>query len=273
MSIRFLAAAIFIGIFPSLSAEVFFDLECDRQIIECLNTPEFSNSVIDYRISKLEVYSIRIIHNPKEEMLWGGYLYVPICAEFVTISNLPRSLNHLVKDLILTSGNPANSHIDLREISDTSLSEAYDIHPVFISEQIAEPICDTFAKNTFSSSKFSKQLLYYHLDGKYYQVCILHNPERLSFSSTTNFGNYPGTFLSTFGIYWNKKYAIMVDEKAPQQLIDHLFNLANPSYWDHFFNFSIENGTWAEYEHQGRVYPLAPWYYYGAKFSEKHAYF
>jgi hypothetical protein len=128
-------------------------------------------------------------------------------------------------------------------------------------------------QNTFQSASFVNQVIYYYLDNQYYQVRLLHNLERRTLSATKKFRLTPNSSLRNFSFPWNKKYAITVDRKATKELIDYLRAfLGHLSYWDWYFNFSLENGSYVIYQIQsGNVttaYYLDTWFNYTESFGQ-----
>ena len=107
-------------------------------------------------------------------------------------------------------------------------------------------------RECFNSSSLVNQLLFYYLDGQYYQVRIIHNPEELSLRGGTGRRDISirlasGKIMRNFTVPWKHKYGIVIDEEAPDALVDHLKDVANLSYWDRWWNLAICNGTYVEY--------------------------
>lgn len=260
--------AIFIfSIFSSINVQA-LDLEKDQQIISILTSDEFSNSLIDYEFEGNK-YPLRLIYNPKKETLWGRHLSTPTSVSLMMIADVSIPLARHFEDIILElRGSYDDSYFSLK---DEKPEKGWDsVRPVHIAESINDSINDEIMESSFHSTTFAHQVIYYHLKNRYYQVRILHNPEGRTFSATKKF-RLEGRSLQEFSISWNKRYAIFVDEKAPKELINHLSaSLKHLSYWNWYFNFSLENGTDVEYcEHFGDTtitYYLDSWFNYTENF-------
>lgn len=229
-------------LFSNIQAEI-FDLEAEQQIFDCLRSKEFSSMTVRYRFEGDE-YPIEIVHNPNKEYLWNDERLAPTALALMIKADLPFRLIRHLEDLFDELGTEqADSHIDLKGFSTENFTL---LHPVSIANKIDEP--DARVRAAFSSTVFTNEVFYYYLEGKYYKVRILHNPEERSFSATKRYRLALDRPAADYTISWKYKYGIIVDEQAPQELIDHLAELAQTSWWDWYFNFKIYNGSYVEYK-------------------------
>lgn len=254
-----------LSIFSPLSS-----LESDQQIQTALQSQTFSNELVQVEFEG-KSYPIRILTNPSKESLWGGVLAYPTTLSLVVVGNLPLPLVHHLEDLLTQWGcGGDDAHIHLRGTSPLDMDEWKDIHPVYIAQAVDDPKNDAEAERVFNSTSFENKVLYYKLNGKVLQVRLLRNPEGRSYSSTKAYSLEPGDPLCNYTTSWNKYFGIFVDERAPQELIDHLSEFVYVSWWDWWFNFSVENGTCAEYKvsgfNQHIIYYLGTWFDIGADF-------
>lgn len=117
--------------------------------------------------------------------------------------------------------------------------------PFQIAERIDDMDFDQRIREIFCSHKFVNEPFYYYLDGEYYKVRLIYNPDKLTLQSLIKktFQFNDDTIIKGYKVTWDLKYGILVNPAAPQELIDHIVELANASYWDWYFNFTIQNGT------------------------------
>ncbi len=256
--------------FSSVNARA-SDLEKDQQIISIMSSDQFVNALFYYQFEDHQ-YPLRIIHNPKGEMLWGNDLLTPTSLSLMLIADTPIPLAHHLEDLVLElRGSYEGCYFSLKQ---ENPERDWDlIWPVYIAKSVNDSINDEMVQNTFNSASFVNRVIYYDLNNKYYQVRLLHNPEGQNFSASKRFRLEPHDSLRSFSISWNKKYAIAVDKKAPKALIDHLSTfLRHLSYWDWYFNFSLENGTYVEYWIQSgnmtTTYSLDTWFNFTESFGQ-----
>ncbi|MCB1067310.1 MAG: hypothetical protein KDK56_03905 [Simkania sp.] len=246
-------------------------LQCDQKIQTQIQAWEYSNEVIQIEYEGNN-YPIRIITNPKKESLWGGVLVNPSSRSLYVVGDLPLPLVHHLEDLLTQWGCVGgDAHIDLRGKSPLTIEEWGGIHPVRMAQSIEDALNDAEAKRVFLSTTFENKVLYYKLNGKPFQVRLLYNPEGRTLSATRVFRLEPGDPYRKFTISWDKKYAVFVDERAPQELIDHLVAFAEASTWEWWFNFSVSNGTCVEHRvwgfNQETIYYLDTWFEYSEDFS------
>lgn len=273
----FAAPLFFLGLVPGAQADEFyspnesqiFDFHAERQISETLRFPEFYRTVINYQFSG-RIYPITLIHNPRSEMLWGNGSEAPISLSLIMTANLPFHLAHRLEEYMISLGKREDCYIDLRGFG--SASDFNGLVPVVIAERIDDPRFDASIQEAFRSPRFINQVYCYHLGKKYYKVRILHNPEERTFTTKKSFRLFAGDSLNSYSIEWNNKYGIILDQPAPQELIDHLSAFTNASWWDWYFNFQVHNGDYVEYkEHRygyqsviTTTYDLDTWFNYTA---------
>ncbi len=263
------AAVLHIG---SMLHAAFHNPETDQKIVDSVRGAVFSNTVVDYLFDG-QTYPIRIINNPKGETLWGNEEFeYPITSRLLMIGDLPYVLYRHLEELIPEIRRDDDSlFIDLRG---HHYPEPYvELHPVHIAQSIDDPILDEMATKAFSSTEFANQVLHYYLDGQYYKVRLLHNPQGHTYTARRQYRLELGSPLMWYRITWNHKYGIITDRLAPQNLIDHLSRFTNASYWDWYFNFIVEKGTkvkyWVYRYQNSTTYLLDTWYDFTSDLNEK----
>lgn len=249
------------------------DLEKDQQIIEALTSNEFINTLIYYEFEGKK-YPIRIIWNPKEEMLWGQKLVEPTSISLIIIANVPIPLARYIEDMVLEiRGTYNDSHLTLK--NGEPKNGWNTVEPVYIAEGIKDPINDEIVYNTFHSDNFINKVIYFHIDKEYYQVRLLHNPEGRSFSALRTY-NLNGYGQKEYTLNWNCKYAILFDIQAPKDLENHLNDsLRFLSYYDWYFNYTLSNGSFVEFNYTistgngtlTTTWTLDTWFDYTASFE------
>ena len=222
-----------------------YDSLADQQILDCTSGSEFQNVIVNYPHEGSE-YPIRIVYNPEGKPLWALHWKVPSNDFLIMLSDLPYRVAAHVEELVLAAYQFKEKPY-LKLTGFNAIKALDNLRPLHLAERIDDPISDEWAKKAFSSAEFVNQALYYHLDGAYYRVRLLHNPQGLTYSASKKFKleNKP---LQDFSISWNYKYGIIIDTDAPQELIDHLSAFTNSSYWDWYFNFKVHNGTSVKYK-------------------------
>lgn len=240
-----LSLFLILSIFSSIEASPEVDVIADQLILDLLASDNFSNTLIHYNYDD-KTYPIRLIHNPNKVSLFGekGKILQPISKQLIVMANLPVQLTwHL--DKILPNHIDNNDKIvDLRNIFNET---KYDLlEPVYIATTIDDPLNTEILARILSSNKFQNKILYYQLDGEYYRIRVLYNPENLSFKT---YRKYRLDFQPSrdFGLSWEKKYAIVADKKAPKELIDFLSQCLNCSWREWYFNFDIRDGSKVRY--------------------------
>ena len=200
----FACAALVLQVSSPLQAEN-FNVTADRQIITATSSSTFQNVVLNYPFEG-STHPIRIIYNPEKKPLWASTWSAPKYNELTVFSDLPYALAaHVETVLVRTrrSGEKPTFYLTGYD----ALKAWSSIEPVYIAETIDDPIADAIAQKVFSSTEFVNQVLYYHLDGKYRQVRLLHNPEGRTLSATKKY------HLNSYGEYkhtlnWNYKFGI-----------------------------------------------------------------
>ncbi len=147
-------------------------------------------------------------------------------------------------------------------VSENPVSVYQDVHPILLLNQLENPDVDAEIKVLFVSNQLAKKSLYYELDGNFYRVFLIHNPEQLNLTSTLGFDTWDNGRLSHTST-WNAKMGIFVDKEAPQELIDHIAKSCELSYWDYYWNLSIHNGdtvTVHDSNHWSHRYTPYSWY-------------
>jgi hypothetical protein len=240
---------LFISIFclnSALQSET-YDWRAEEQIEAIIRSPEFSNSVIEYHFNG-STYPLTIIHNPNHENLMEKSGSDPITIGLVISADMPITLsNYLERKLFFQWGiKEYDAVVDLKGRYSLEFLTGY--HPVPIAERIDDPDFDARIKEAFHSSDFTNQVFYYHLDGIYYRIRIIHNPEKAKYFATKNFRLEKNGPVKAFTIRWGFRYGIIVDKPVSQKLIDHLSALAEASNWDWCFSFKVRNGTYVQHE-------------------------
>jgi hypothetical protein len=246
-SLLILAASL-LNFFSVLQAQD-YDVDADQEILDCLYSAEFSNALIPYVFEGYN-YEVRVIHNPAQEQLWAEGYGDPISCQCILTSprNLPFGLELHLENLVYESfGKNKKVLRDLGGIRSFSDKTYAALRPVYVAKTIADKHCDEVVKEAFNSETFTHLLLHYHLNGKYYHVRILHNPQGMNFTASKQVVLEFGKSAQVMTMNWNYKYGIVVDKQAPQELIDHLSALTNASWYDWYFNFNVYNGTAVEY--------------------------
>lgn len=267
--------AYFCSTVSSLCADL-YRLDGDRYLEREIYTNVFSNFCVHYSFGG-SLYPVHVVYNPRGEILWGEGLDDPINLKLVMVGCLPVELAHHVENVTREMGfDSYNSYIELRGCSGLQATQLERVYPVHVAQSVYDLENDINIRALFQSTCFFNRVFYYDLDGCYYQVRVLYNPHQYSLMATRNFVLEPGDPMNSYTVSWNNKYGIFIDKKAPQFLVDHLIDLSYASYWDFQFNFSIENGTYVEYQttsygvYTDRVttYYLDTWFLYAQDFQQ-----
>lgn len=241
------------------------DTAADAQIKRATESHYFSNVVISY-YSDGVTYPINVITNPERKPLWDSVLNNPITGSLYVIGNVPFQLRRHIESLLVI-----NSHDIVINLTGEFHPYTFaNASPVYIATSVSDPYIDKEIANLYYATQFSNKVYYYCLNGKYYRARIVHNPYQVQMSATQNFRLNSSSPLKGYAIDWSSKYAIATDQKAPQELIDHLTYLLYMSYWDRTFNFDVYNGekvTYAEYDYGffedvTTTYTLDSWFNY-----------
>lgn len=245
------------------------DLEKDQQILDILTSNEFINVVIDYEFEETN-YPIRIIHNPTKEVLWGKRLTEPTTASLIMIANTSIALERYLEDLVLElRGTYDDSKLILRNGYPLSSKFGWNTtKPIHLATSLDDTLNEAILANIFFSSEFQNKVIYYQLNGEFFQVRLLHNPEGKTFTETRryNLNNYGVTDLQ---LEWKNKYAILIDKNAPKALTNHLSKaLQHLSYWDWFFNYTFSNATKVQFRWSNYTWDLDTWFDLTENFHE-----
>jgi len=225
---------------------------------KCTNADlEISNLFTEQTFRKLSLkyewngvtYPVHVLHNPVRDTLYCNELKKPVKWAFaITIdySSYPLSLaNHLKSIIPNELLKDSDSVIDVADRVSyrrkNSVSLYTNLHPITLFNKIDNPDFDVEILDFFNSSQLARKALYYELDGNFYRVYLIFNPEKLTLRATLSFDTSENGRLSHTAS-WNSKIGIFVDKKAPQELIDHLSHLVEFSWWDSYWNMSIHNG-------------------------------
>ena len=111
-----------------------------------------------------------------------------------------------------------------------------------LSDSIENPEVDVEIQKIFTSDQLAKKLVCYTLNGKVYNVLLIHNPEKVKLTSTVYFDTKEHGRISCVARN-NKKVCILVDHKAPRALIKHISSFHKLSWWDRCWNVAICNGS------------------------------
>lgn len=182
----------------------------------------------------------------------------------IAASTYPLSLANHLKSLVPHELlKDSDSVIDVADwiayFRKNSVSLYTTIHPITLLNRIENPDIDVEILNLFTSNQFARKSLYYELNGNFYGVFLIHNPEKLTLKSTFSFDTWESGHLS-HTVNWNSKIGIFVDKEAPQELIDHISQLYELSWWDSFWNLSIHNGDKVSVTHNKFIYKPYSWY-------------
>lgn len=136
---------------------------------------------------------------------------------------------------------------------------------------------DVEIQTLFTSTQLARKFLRYELDGKFFYVLLIHNPNNMKLKSviSLNVSETGGTRLINLTVNYDKKVGIFVDKVAPQELIDHISKLLHISWWDKWLGWDtvISNGTMITFDHSSldggfsgtyTIYTYSPCSYYKA---------
>lgn len=252
----------------SLLHAAILDSEVERQIVDSIQSTEFSNFIVYYPYGG-QNYPIQIVHNPQRQMLWGNQEPQPNSWLFIAVADLPFGIAYDLNKWLLELFNEADCRIDLRGFSDSK--SVARLHPIWVAERIDDPLTNIRVQEIFQSPVFQNEVLYYHLGNQYYPVRLLYNPEKRSFSAAQWF-RIDGV-VRPYTISWSDKYGIITHQQVPQELIDHLSRFVQTSCWEWYFNFTVYNGTYVQHIQYGynydTYYDLDTWFNYTANLQSK----
>lgn len=220
----------------------------DKEIKELFKSQTFQKLSLSYSWEG-QSYPVYLVYNPLREALQASELEKPVRWPFVmTIdaSSYPLSLAEHLKSLV-----PAELLNDSESVMDVATWIHYfrenpvalykDLQPITLLNSIVNPDVDTEIQMLFHSEQLAKKCLSYELEGKFYHLLLIHNPEKLTLRVPIEFDTWKFGHIS-FTRSWSGKVGIFVDKEAPQALIDHLSQLYELSWWDSYWNLAIHNG-------------------------------
>lgn len=225
--------------------------ECDdinQEICNLFNEQTFRKLSLNYEWEG-KSYSVHFVHNPMREALFCSELSKPVQWPFamtIAASTYPLSLANHIKSLVPHELlRDSDSMIDVADwvtyFRKNSVSLYTTLHPITLLDRIENPDIDVEIITFFTSNQLARKSLCYELDGNFYRIFLIHNPEKLTLKSTLSFDTRESGRLS-YTVTWNSKIGIFVDKEAPQELIDHVSQLYELSWWDSYWNLSIHNG-------------------------------
>lgn len=133
---------------------------------------------------------------------------------------------------------------------------------------------DVEIQTLFASTQLARKFLRYEVDGRFFNVLLIHNPNEFNLKSLISF-NTQNQGLIKLTVKYDKKVGIFVDKEAPEELIDHISKLAQLSWWDSWWGVGnlISNGTKISFDHSSfdggfsgtySIYTYTPCTYYKA---------
>ncbi len=232
----------------------------DQQIESCVGSDSFQNRNQEIRslfneqtFRKLSLnyewegksYSVHFVHNSMREALFCDELSKSVRWPFamtIAASTYPLSLANHIKSLIPHELlKDSDSVIDVADwvtyFRKNSVSIYTTLNPITtILNSIENPDIDVEILTFFTSNQLARKSLYYELDGNFYGIFLIHNPEKLTLKSTLSFDTWENGRLS-HTVTWKSKIGIFADKEAPQELIDRISQLYELSWWDSYWNF------------------------------------
>lgn len=238
-----------------------YDKEKDEEILALLSSEGFANKTFNYTFQG-KSYPVTVVHNPKKLPLWdekdSSVFYYPLmiaCFESTSDdADLTKHLEKLARQKynngyivkVGKSGRFGGSGLHegglfRASIYDEKLYER--LHVVQVNKDGAlNKEFNALIKEVFSSKELRNATLHYQIKDKYYQVHLLHNPEKLKPELLLASSKTENRKTPVLGSPY--KYEVVIGRlAAPKELVDHITSLINPSWWDYFFNLRISNGT------------------------------
>lgn len=249
----------------------------DQEVYDLFKAKTFEKLSLDYQWEG-KSYPVHFVYNPMREFLFCSELSTPVRWSFaVTIeaSSYPLSLAKHIKNLV--PGDLLNDTDSIIDIADWvsyfrkhPISLYKTLNPIPLLNKIENSDIDAEIQALFTSSQLTRKSLYYELNETLYSVLLVHNPEKLNLKSTLGFDTWENGRLS-YTATWNSKIGIFVDKKAPQELINHISQLYELSWWDNYWNISIHNGdkisiSYAKYSW---TYTYTPYSWYAFMLNAK----
>lgn len=215
------------------------DRQAEEQIAHCLSSPTFSNEVILYSYD-YQSYPLRIIHNPEQKTLITGNSQFQIPAGFFPKESLPLELMDHLKDFIKNTLNiksifieqgfiegepPFDLFADFTISDDPQLLPSIDTPPapkLLIATEENFELFDAEIKSCFTSAEKVNKVFRYYMNNETYQVRILRNPQKETFTIQREYTLDDSTEITTVTFWWSHKNALLVDKKAPSKLLNHI---------------------------------------------------
>lgn len=204
----------------------------DQEICDLFQSQEFKKLTVQY-LWEDQSYGLTFIYNPKRDPLFCEPLLELIKSPLIISidDTYPVSLADHINSLI-----PVDLFYDF---NGNYLNGLYsDLQPILPVYELENPNVDAEIETIFSSTALNKKNLYYHLNGEFYKVLLIHNPEKLPLQSVSRHAQV---------ITWNSKVGIFINKTAPKELLDHLSQLSGLSWWDAYWNLSIHNGDGVQF--------------------------
>ncbi|MBX7066297.1 MAG: hypothetical protein K1X28_03610 [Parachlamydiales bacterium] len=228
---------------PTYTPDAQFNTQVDEEIIGfCNENHSFAYRSFSYKYRGVE-YEIQVLHNPEQQFLWSEELKSVVRWPCVLTAStaLPVWLeNHLTE---IAKSMSSKTVVDLKPYRNY-LPEVYTrVYPVEVSQEIENPEFDREIRELFAANAYVNRVFHYDIGGRIYSVRIIHNPEKNTLSWKQRF-NFKDGEVKAFVLDWTNKYGIFVDRIAPDALVDHLTKLVSASWWDWYFNFKVENGSY-----------------------------
>lgn len=222
-----------------------YDTQADEEILQFCQGGEFGYRTFAYRYQGYD-YEIQILNNPQTEVLWaeGMRSTSRLSCVFTAATTLPfwleshiTELAHRVSDQVF---------VDLKATRSYLPSVYAAMRPVVVATSIADPRFDREISELFSSPFYMNRVFHYLINGEFYSVRLIHNPENNELSWTQSF-QFLDEGNKTFTLNWANKYGIFLGDEAPQELIDHISAQVPASWWDWWMNFKIYNGSYVTF--------------------------
>ncbi len=222
--------------------------DSNQEICDLFREQTFKKLSLNYEWEG-KFYSVHFVYNPMKEALFCEKLSKPVRWPFgmtIADSTYPLSLANYIKSLV-----PHELLTDSDSIIDVANGVSYfrknpvslytTLQPFTLLNKIENPDMDAEIVTFFTSNQLAKKFISYELDGNFYRVFLINNLEKLPIKSTFSFDTWENGHVSYTGT-WNSKIGIFVDKEAPKELIDHISQLYDLSWWDGYWNLSIHNG-------------------------------
>lgn len=228
---------------PLISAVSPFDQSTDDKIKAVFNSALFTKQTFDYAY-KNKQYRIFVLNNPKAS-LWSESFNNPVSWDFVMTSSqeLPFELVSHLENLARTEArkpNRNNYKTDLvTYIRNPNRQDYESLEPITISPPNKLDTFDEEIRKCLTSKELVNRVFMYQIKDEVYKVRILYRPNGEDVSTMLK-----DALHGNVRFWWSHKYGILIDKRAPQELISHLEKVFNLGWWDRYWNFSVSNGEW-----------------------------